>query len=272
MSAYNYSYTSLSLPEFGHQLSVVGYGGWGDALRASVSGTASGSGSCSRVSSSFPAQPLAPLRTGRNGESFFRTTSTGVGAIGTCSTRWSLTFTTPTYPSSSFSAPALNEIRCDNATGAIGTRPRRTGCVVPWYPAAVNYSRTSYPDLAAHVTRAQGSGLPGGTIAAPLFRTTNSSINNTNRSRACGTAPSITNYSCDEYPLASTYNGLAFGGLLRSFSGCRISAPTGVTGATGASACMIPASQNNAQGGLMSNFYYNERVLDTDPYRVLVTS
>jgi len=35
---------------------------------------------------------------------------------------------------------------------------------------------------------------------------------------------------------------------------------------------MIPASQNNAQGGLMSNFYYNERVLDTDPYRVLVTS
>jgi hypothetical protein len=44
------------------------------------------------------------------------------------------------------------------------------------------------------------------------------------------------------------------------------------TGPTGASACMITASQNNAQGGIMTGFNYDWRVLNGDPFRVLISA
>ncbi|MEU4217321.1 hypothetical protein [Actinoplanes sp. NPDC026623] len=162
----------------------------------------------------------------------------------------------------------MAEISCDNAVGANGSRPARVGCVVPWFPAQVLYSRSSYPALAAHVSQAQGSGLPGTGFANPLNRNVDTATTNLNRSRACGDAPSISGKSCDEYPLASTYQGLAFGGTRRTFAGCNINAPTNVTGPIGASACMITASENNAQGGVMAKFYYDYRVLGGDPFRV----
>jgi hypothetical protein len=72
--------------------------------------------------------------------------------------------------------------------GAAGAgRPARVGCVVYWYASAALYSQSQYPSLASHVSRAQGSGLPGGSFAAPLTRTTNQTTINTNRNRACGT-------------------------------------------------------------------------------------
>lgn len=58
----------------------------------------------------------------------------------------------------------------------------------------------------------------------------------------------------------------------RTFPDCNINAPTGVTGPTGASACMITASENNAQGGIMAAFYYDNRILEGDPYRVGIGS
>jgi hypothetical protein len=94
----------------------------------------------------------------------------------------------------------------------------------------------------------------------------------TNRKLACGDAPSISGKSCDEYPLASTYQGLAAGGERRTFPDCNINAPTNVTGPIGASACMITGSENNAQGGIMARFYYDNRVLEGDPYRVGIGS
>jgi hypothetical protein len=41
-----------------------------------------------------------------------------------------------------------------------------------------------------------------------------------------------------------------------------------VTGPTGARACMITNTENSAQGGIMAAFYYNNRVLGGDPFRV----
>ncbi|WP_229076261.1 hypothetical protein [Actinoplanes sp. DH11] len=125
------------------------------------------------------------------------------------------------------------------------------------------------PHPAAHVAAAQNSGLPGEGFEDPLYRNETAATINLNRSRACGSAPSIAGKSCDEYPLASTYQGLAFGGTLRTFTGCNITAPTGVTGSVGASACMITASENNAQGGIMAKFYYDNRVLPGDPLSAL---
>ncbi|MFD6152958.1 hypothetical protein [Streptomyces sp. NPDC060243] len=43
--------------------------------------------------------------------------------------------------------------------------------------------------------------------------------------------------------------------------------PSG-TGPSGVSACMIKAQENNAQGGLNTQFFRRERVLLHDPFRV----
>lgn len=159
----------------------------------------------------------------------------------------------------------MTPIRCDNATA--GTTS--TGCVVPWYAAAVIYTRSSYPSLASHVERAQASGLPGATFAAPLTRTTNQAVQDTNRNLACGDAPSISGLSCDEYPPAVGYQGLSAGGTRRTVTGCNFGLPSG-TGPAGVSVCMITATENNAQGGIHTQFFRSWRVLDGDPFRVLI--
>ncbi|WAU81471.1 hypothetical protein O1Q96_17770 [Streptomyces sp. Qhu-G9] len=107
------------------------------------------SGSCTRESTSFPAQPLLPLNSWRSGEAFFDTTATTTGAIGTCA----ITFANAQY------SPAvvdfqLDQFHCDNATVARAA----VGCVVPWYASELVYSKASYPSLASHVERAQASG------------------------------------------------------------------------------------------------------------------
>jgi hypothetical protein len=271
MNVFDYTYGAVDLPNWGHQIGVAPNTGWGDALRASVSGTSSATGDCTASGAAiFPVQSLAPNNgVMRQGESYAATTAVAPGAIGYCTTTWSLTFTTPGYPPAG-STSSMSEMSCDNAIGANGFRPARVGCVIPWFPAAKTYFRSTHPTLADHVARAQASGLPGATFANPLNRNVDQTTIDQNRNLACGDAPSLSGRSCDEYPLASTYQGMAFGGTRRTFTGCDINAPTGVTGPTGVSACMITASENNSQGGLMAAFYYDERVLGTDPYRILV--
>lgn len=270
MDVWQYSFSSVDLANWGHQIGVASWAGRGDALKANVTGSATAAGQCTSNGSSFPSQPITPFLTLREGESYATTTATALGAIGTCTTTRNLTFNTAGYNPATASE-SMNEIRCDNATGANGFRPARVGCVVPWYADTAYYSQSSYPSLTSHVARAQASGLPGTAFATPLWRTSDASIINSNRNLACGDAPSLTGLSCDEYPLASTYNGLAFGGTRRSFEGCQINAPQ-ATGLTGASACMITASENNAQGGLMAKFYYDSRVLEADPYLIAISA
>ncbi len=273
MDVYDFTYGAVDRPNWIHQIGLSPYSGWGDARNSTVTGTLSVSGDCVvNGASSFPVQSLAPANnTSRVGEAGARTTATAAGAVGDCTTKWNLRFQPVGYPQATASSE-MAEIMCDNAVGANGSRPARVGCVVPWYPARVLYSQSRYPSLASHVSRAQGSGLPGATITDPLHRNVDQASINLNRSRACGDAPSISGKSCDEYPLASTFQGLAFGGTRRTFSGCNINAPTNVTGPSGASACMITAGENNAQGGIMAAFYYDYRVLHSDPFRVGIGS
>ncbi|GHH29554.1 hypothetical protein GCM10018780_87760 [Streptomyces lanatus] len=142
--------------------------------------------------------------------------------------------------------------------------------MVPWYASAVYYSRAANPELASHVSRAQASGLPGATFEAPLTRTTDPAVNQDNRDKACGDAPSVTGKSCDEYPVASSYQGLSAGGTRRTFDGCGFPGIPAGQGPTGVSVCMINATENSSQGGLHSAMYRSERVLDKDPFRVEV--
>jgi hypothetical protein len=46
----------------------------------------------------IPPQPVLPYQTLRDGEGFFTTTATAPDAVGTCTTRWDITFTAPGYP------------------------------------------------------------------------------------------------------------------------------------------------------------------------------
>jgi hypothetical protein len=271
MDVYEYTYGAVDLPTWIHQIGVAPdpVGSWGAALNSTVTGTLSVAGSCLvNGATSFPVQSLSPpnliLRVGVAGA---KTTATTSGTVGSCDTTWHLVVTAAGYAPATASE-TMTEIRCDNATGANGFRPARVGCVVPWYPAQVLYSQSAYPSLASHVSRAQGSGLPGAGFNNPLRRLTFPAGKiSDNRQLACGDAPSIPGKSCDEYPLATTYSGLAFGGTRRSFDGCLIEAPP-ATGSSGASACMITASENHAQGGIMAAFYYDNRVLGQDPFRV----
>jgi hypothetical protein len=266
LNVINYSYSATDLPAWAHQFEVSAYSGWGDALKAQMDATASSSGECTTTSQTFKGGGVSPLNSWRQGEAFFDTTVSVRGDIGNCTTTWSLTFTNPPYDPASISY-AMDDIRCDNAASGTTT----IGCVVPWYASAVYYSRSTQPTLALHVARAQNSGLPGATFAAPLNRTTDQATIDANRAKACGDAPSVVLMSCDEYPLASTLQGLSAGGERRSFTGCLFPFVPERTGPTGVSVCMIDERDNHSQGGTMSAFYTRERVLDGDPYRVIVT-
>ncbi|MFI1799433.1 hypothetical protein ACH427_19080 [Streptomyces sp. NPDC020379] len=261
----NYSYSDTSIESWVHQIEVSAYKGWGDALKAKVSGKATSNGACTTGNSDFPEKPIT-IGSWAQGDSLFTTTAKAPGAVGNCTTTWNLTFTNGAYNPTVITF-SMDDIRCDNAT--LGST--KVGCVVAWYPSAVQYSKSRNPALASHVERAQASGLPGGSFAAPLRRTTNEAIANDNRNKACGDAPSTPGKTCDEYPLASTYQGLSSGGERRTFEGCAFDLPQ-QTGPVGVSVCMIDERDNNAQGGLQSQFYKRERVLDHDPFRVEVVS
>jgi hypothetical protein len=163
----------------------------------------------------------------------------------------------------------MASIRCDSWIPAQGFRPERIGCVARFYKPTVFFSRSGTPNMANHIALAQASGLPGGNVNAPLARTTDPATISANRTQACKTAPSITGFSCDEYPFATTRQGLSAGGSLRSFPGCNISAPQ-ATGAAGASACMVPDSEQDSQGGTLATFNYEQRIVTGDDYVVQV--
>lgn len=270
LDAFSFSYASVNQPTIGHQLQVSTAAGWGDALKATVSGTARAGRACRLSNAVFAPQPLLPLKTLHTGESFYRTTATRSGAVGRCQTAWTVTFTNPTYTTASTAPSYMDQMRCDNATGTNGFRKARVGCVVFGYTTPVAYSRKNTPNLASHVSRAQKSGLPGGNVKAPLTRTTVKKIIDKNRKLACGKAPKIKNKQCDEYPLATTRQGLSAGGKLRTFAKCRIKASTRLKGAKGASACMIPSRENNVQGAIMARFFYDWRILNGDKYIVQI--
>lgn len=71
---------------------------------------------------------------------------------------------------------------------------------------------------------------------------------NANRAAACRGLTVPTGDSCDEFPLASTYEGAAF--------------------QSDFSAVPVPASANSSQGGLTGAFYTSNRVVDGDAFYV----
>lgn len=146
---------------------------------------------------------------------------------------------------------SANSVRCDNApkTGS------SAGCVNPFFTPTMT-SMQALPVISAGISRIQGAGgygVPGGT---PLQRSTNDAARDANRAAACGSAVRPADvpddYTCDEYPFATTYQGAAY-----------VSPPgSGITWA--------PQNEQSSQGGLVSQFYTSNRLLDGEQFFVLV--
>ena len=141
-----------------------------------------------------------------------------------------------------------------------------------------------YPTVAYHIEAAQNSGLPGAYPAGNVLnRLQSSTQRRQNGTTACPDAPQWirpASKSCDEYPMRSTYQGASTQvpkGTGRTFAPpntpwCEMdpawNVPTGVTGPTGWSSCMLPATDNTGAGRLRWSFYSSNRVVDNDPFRV----
>ncbi|MCX5079179.1 hypothetical protein OHA84_38200 (plasmid) [Streptomyces sp. NBC_00513] len=232
-----YNYTDTGLGRYAHQIDTSMYSGWGDATKATIDGQATLTGPCTRTSATFPAKPLSPVNSWNTGESFFDSSLVGPATKGKCKTMWYLTFNNAGYDPAVVDY-SMNEVRCDNATAG---RPG-IGCVIPWVASNLVYTRTATPELADHVTKAQASGLP-----SRLTRTEDQTVIDSNRTKACGSAPSVPGKSCDEYPIATSEQGLNAGGTRRTHPGCGFTGVPAGTGPVGASVCMIAATGTTAR-------------------------
>ncbi|GGM77233.1 hypothetical protein GCM10012275_54840 [Longimycelium tulufanense] len=259
-----FTYTSTSGSTWAHQVQVSAYQAWGDARLAEAHGQATVSGECEWLNSSFPRQKIYPDVTAA-GEAYFDTLATAPGEVGTCRSTWALTFSVPGYPDTGPHRFRMLDVRCDNAVGGSSG----VGCVIPAAAAPVIYNRAEAPELAAHVELAQQSGLPGASPQHALNRTRDQGTIDRNRSLACGDAPSIPGKSCDEYPPASSRQGLTAGGERRTFDNCGFSLPR-QTGPTGVSVCMINEKDNSKQGRWHQRDYSHWRVLDGDRFFIWI--
>lgn len=277
LNEYAYAYGSSTTLNWAQQVEVSLYGGWGTIAGTTVDARTECSGACTTSSSDFPRQSVI-LDTRQGGEAYFRGTSSAVGSTGNANASWHYRFYNPAWvggQTTEVAAP-YPTVRCDNAVPGY----RIAGCIWPDWPGVLSYQWNTYPELANHIWNAQQSGLPGAypglaPNGSPLTRLTDETLKVKNRNKACPTSyPRPSGKSCDEYPFASTYQGASTGGGTgRTLEVCSISAlPTGVTGATGYSACMINAEQNSEGGTGINKMYQENRILDRDPFHVWIWS
>jgi hypothetical protein len=146
-------------------------------------------------------------------------------------------------------------VRCDSVNGPTSLTIF-IGCVDHNTIPTLTYDARAYPKVgpvADHIYNAQQS-LPvkyGNRYLGPhLTRDTNDKDRNLNSAMACAGVTTAAGESCDEYPMASTYQGAYF------------------IGAANASAIAVPAEANNSQGGITNNFYRDNRILDRDAFWV----
>lgn len=119
----------------------------------------------------------------------------------------------------------------------------RTGLNAQALPAMI-YRRSTLPNIADHIARAQARGQ-----RRLLTRITNRRVIAQNRRAACRgfVRPRPPNTSCDEYPFASTAQG-----------------------GRGASTRGVPPREQNIQGGIISSFYRVYSIQNGGRFRVRV--
>ena len=154
------------------------------------------------------------------------------------------------------------------------------GCAYAGVRPTLEIPTARYPMYAWHIRMALAYGLDG-----ILTRTQDANLKSRNYDTACPTGPNYprpANYSCDEYPFQSTYEGAASQPYGRQFfyidwstgKGYNCQAPWLPARTTaerdGWSTCMIPIGENTLGGSDLGVFYYENRVVDRDTFEVRV--
>ncbi|MFF0746704.1 NucA/NucB deoxyribonuclease domain-containing protein [Streptomyces sp. NPDC004111] len=164
------------------------------------------------------------------------------------------TFTKPGY---SFSKLKLSSFafRCDDTFYSRPNPARRTlspGCAWTQAPAILDMS--GLREIAAGIRQVQARGQHYERIGSPrpLHRQDDPVKQTDNRNAVCprNAVPPAPGLSCDEYPFASTKEG-----------GLRLAKEDRGTR-------WVPASEQNQQGGKLTTFYKQYRVLVNDPFFV----
>jgi hypothetical protein len=278
LNEYLFTYGSSTYTTVAQQIELGLYSGWGQINGTTISGIAQCTGACSPVSSDFPLQPVT-MTNYPAGEAYFSGTATSPGSSGEFKGVFKYRFFNPNWTGSGGATGEITaeylRVRCDNAVPGQAL----PGCIYPDAAGVYTYSLTGlYAELARHIRTAQQSGLPGaypgtGPNSTPLRRLTGTQTD-ANRKKACPDSwPRPTGKSCDEYPMASTQQGaVTGGGSGRTFSGCSVTAlPTGVTGPTGWSSCMINADHNSLGGSdLDTKLYRDQRFLNGDHFYIYI--
>lgn len=264
----SYSATSQS---WTHGLIVVGYpidaGAWGTletGISAQIySGCFLASGICTAISLGNPDPQSVTVLPSSTQEFGWTEYDDGPSATTAKSDNYldsylGVTWEFDIVPSSPVNDTTELSGRCDTIVSATD------GCVDEYYTPTVTYNSLTNPlvaPVAQHIYNAQ-SGIPanGGLSIAwgvpsnynstgkPLNRDMNSADQDANNKAACAKVVVPTGDSCDEFPLASTYQGAAFQSVY--------------------SAVPVLASANSSQGGITGQFYLNNRVNDDDPFYV----
>lgn len=263
-----YNFSSEDLPNWQLQLEIKPYLQWGSTVGGSFDADPSCSGACTLTRDSFP-QQASVVGQFVKGFAQWKTTISAAGAIGTASNQFVYHFNVPNLGRTTGDELGPPTTRCDNATPGKSL----VGCVQGTYTPSLTFTETDEyccPAYAKHIRFAQASGLPGGTRTRPLTRLTDPALIAANRSYSCKSSyPRPTGTSCDEYPIAASYQGGKSGGANlqpRTHSWCQIPAVGPGTGATGYSVCMIDAAQNSSAGGHVSSFMTRNRVINGDRF------
>lgn len=265
-----FAFTSTSLLTFDQQVSFAPYASTGNVAGLTVTGSGECPSGCVVASTDYPTQSMAVNALPAGYVTYTGTAASGA-KLNTSPNLWALFSRPGAIQSAVFYAPPT--VRCDNAMPGA---PSSVGCVFSDFLPVMIYSLTGpYPELARHIQAAQNSGLPGAyPDGTPLKRLFDRTLQDKNRNKACPSSlPSIPNKQCDEYPYASTYQGASTGGsgTARTFSWCSLpSTPTGVTGPSGWSRCMIDAMQNEVGGSELGSFFLSDRVLKDDLYQTWI--
>lgn len=245
---FNYAYTSSTLTNWAHQIEIGMFNPWGDTAGIQVTGGSSCTGACSNGGANFPSQPVL-AGTYPGGDAYFQSTAVSRGSEGRAATKMSYYFTKPNATPSGLINVETPDVRCDHKLPGNNTV---AGCIVYGTVSVINYSLTTpYPELAAHIRDAQATGIPGAPgSGAPLHRLIDPAKQQLNRDVACpASLPRPPGKSCDEYPMASTWEGAA-------------------TGVNNYSTRMIDELQNSNGGNAMNTFYRDMRLLDFDAFYV----
>ncbi|QKW36286.1 hypothetical protein HUT06_21490 [Actinomadura sp. NAK00032] len=270
-------------PQFSHQQALMPSEVDIPNNKITVAGGFSCVGWCSYGDQDYPLQTL-DTNDLVEGSRVFYTTVKNQGEVGTIDTRLDMVFGAPGVLTLVVPVHG-SQVRCDNAVPGMNS----VGCVNALFPPTFQYSKSGpYSELAKHIELAQESGIPGAPGGVPLHRLVNPKLQVKNRNQSC---PDRFNRppgnSCDEYPMATTYEGGWTKGDLtvtesspmpswpwtkRTFPMCATPGVTwplynGIPEPDGLSACMINETHNSQGGNALNNELYRpQRIINMDPF------